>query len=159
MTIKEQESVIESFLKKDSIPKEGKPICAILTGGPGSGKTTYRKENLPKEYAVIDANEIFMKIRPSKDVKYEDFKKTVNEIGLEIALRALRENRNVVVEISGGTEETDLLMIALKRFNQYEIQLHPIICDIAKACFQHYDATNNDPDYLSSYYTENTHII
>lgn len=157
--IDDYNNVIDFFLTEESIPKEEKPRCAILTGGPGSGKTTYRKENLPKEYAVIDANEIFMKIRPNKEAKYEDFKEVVNEIGLAMTERAIKEKRNFVIEISGGTDETDLLHLALSRLDHYQIEVHPIFCDIKDAYVRHHKATVEDPDYLSSYYTENTHII
>ncbi len=129
-----------------------KPIYVLLTGGIGSGKTTIRLKDYAN-YISVDGGEIYRNIIERK-LGNSDMDK-IDEIGLHMMKRAVTEKRNIVMEVSGDNSVEEMIgyMIDLG----YSTKVIFIDCDPSEAYDRHLKAVNDDPGYLSSYFTNAMH--
>lgn len=75
----------------------------IMVGLPGSGKTTYIKEKLPKEIIIISQDYIRQELGIMKDDKHKaigssDQEKEITKICLERIDKAIKERKNFVID-------------------------------------------------------------
>lgn len=152
-----QKSIVDKFFSDKSVPKDSKPKCVIMTGGIGSGKTTVRKKYFTKNYVVIDAKEIYRELNKVSGKDFNQLKESINSIGQSIAKRAIDERRNISVEITGGSiEQTTAIIDALTK-NNYDVKVNFVDCNPVEAYQRHLNAVEEDPLYISCYFTQNMH--
>jgi len=148
---------INKFFNEASIPAKGEPEFVLITGGVGAGKTTLRKSSFSKGYVVLDANEIFMNLCKGVNSRFEDFKEMVEILGSLIADKAVKEKRNIVMEVIGDSfENTESIIDAIISVG-YKIKLNSVDCDQAEAYKRHLKAVKDDKLYISCYFTQDLH--
>lgn len=151
-------SHIDNFFNTKSIPKDSKPKCIIITGGVGSGKTTIRKKSFTEDYVVIDANEIYRDLNKETGKDFDQLEGFIDSIGQSIAKRAVVERRNISVETIGDSfDKTTALIDALTK-NNYEVKVNFVHCDPVEARRRHLKAVEEDPLYISCYFTQVMHM-
>lgn len=143
---------VERFFDDSSLPKAEKPELVILMGGVATGKTTIRKEKYSSGYVVLDAPEIFLSLSRGK---YYDFPVAFQEpmdlIGGMVAIQAVAERRNIVIELIGGDfAELKALMDAMLAIG-YTISVHGIFCELEEAVQRN---LSRGDDSISAHYAE-----
>lgn len=131
------------------------PAIVILVGGICSGKTTFRREQYPDGFVVLDAAEIFRLLYPDEEYVFsEEFDDLINLVGNVVAARAIKERRNIVTEMIGA--DSDAMMSVIDGMKQagYKVDAVLVDCDRELAWERH--ERRND-DSLSAYYTESYH--
>ena len=87
-------------------------------GGVCAGKTTLRREKYSSGFVVLDAAEIFLSLSRGEYYEFPDaFLEPMNLIGQRVALRALRERRNLVTETLAVQIDLDAIKDALEQVN------------------------------------------
>ena len=147
---------VDRFFDDASVPA-GQPVCVLLMGGTGSGKTTIRQERYATGYALLDAATIFISLTGPTyfDFPHADFEMPLNAIGSAVAERAIRERRNLVVEFIGADVDPMKRVIEALTACGYKVDLQFIDCDVTEAWNRN---LNRGPDNISAYYTEPYHV-
>jgi predicted kinase len=92
---------VEKFFDDSSVRAGGEPKLVVLTGATCSGKTFVRKRDYSKGYVVVDAAEVFLNLCAGERYEFGTiFGELVDGIGYYVALRAMRERRNIVTEMT-----------------------------------------------------------
>lgn len=148
-----------SYLQSENfeeIGKEQKPELVIVMGGVCSGKTTFRKEKFANGYVNIDAGEIFIQLSQGQ---YYDFpshlESEMNEIGLEITRRSLKNRHNIVIEIIGANQESVTELIDFANQLNYTTKVEFLHCEMDVAWQRN---VNRENDNISAHYCEPYHI-
>ena len=143
---------IDRYFDDSSLPSNEPPRIVILMGGPASGKTRLRREKFSTGYVLVDAADIFINLSRGGYYDFPDaFEEPMNLIGRLVAIRAIRERRNIVTEIIGSDfEETVNLIEALKSVG-YSVEATAVTCDIEVAMERNMSRGENN---ISSYYAE-----
>jgi hypothetical protein len=143
-------------------PLGGNTLTWVLfTGGPGSGKTTIRRDKYAHSgYVTLDAGEIFIRLCRGRYVAFppppeeRDLAEALELIGYGIALRAVRGRRNIVTELIGASPEPLGILIDTIKAARYHCELTYVNCDVQEAWKR--NLTRGD-DNISAYYTEPFH--
>ena len=151
-------SHIDNFFNEKSVPDDSKPKCVIITGGVGSGKTTIRKKSFSEDYVVIDANEIYRNLNKETGKDFDQLQDFINSIGQSIAKRAVDERRNISVEIIGDSSDKTTAIVDAFTRNNYEVKVNFVHCDLVESRRRHLKAVEEDPLYISCYFTQDMHI-
>lgn len=136
---------------------EENPEFLVVTGSIGVGKTTFRKEQV-KNFVHID----YADILPIVKETFEEFEELHNDYTLMIMVMliqdALFQRKNIAIEILGNDSEA-LLQIndAMKKYG-YTTSLKHLECPDDVAIQRHEKALEEDEDYLSAYYTQDSII-
>ncbi|MFA5793175.1 MAG: zeta toxin family protein [Candidatus Gracilibacteria bacterium] len=150
--------IIGKYFDDSSLSNGETPKLILIAGGPGAGKTTQRKLNYSKGYVLLDAGDIFKAICKGDDLNYEfgqDFIEIMEIIGQLVADRAIKEKRNIVMEIIGDRSDITTAIIETMGKHGYKVELACIYCDIAEAYERHLKGAN---EFLSSCFSEPYHI-
>lgn len=146
--------VAQSFLEKGV--SEDPPKLVIFMGGVAAGKTTIRRREYGGGYVHFDFGDIYTALK--KAVGEEEPKlKTYATIASDMILRECLESRkNIVIEIIGETEA--LIKPVIDRVTQlgYNVSIRAVELDPQEAYKRHLKAVEEDPDYLSAFYTQET---
>jgi 2-phosphoglycerate kinase len=149
--------IIEKYFDDSSLSNGETPKFVLITGGPGSGKTTQRKMKYSTGYVLIDAGDVFKNICKGNDLAYqfgEDFVEALEAIGQLIANRAIEEKRNIVMEIIGDKFDVVTAIVEAMKNRGYDAHLEAIYCDVAEAYERHLKGAYES---LSSYFSEPYH--
>ena len=79
-------------------------------------------------------------------------------LGRVLARKAISEKRNIVMEIIGNEEEECRSLIDAMVAMGYKISLQQVYCDPAEAHKRHMKAVEEDPHYISAYFTSSYHM-
>ena len=132
------------------------PKFVVLMGGVAAGKTTIRKAQYASDYTNFEYGEVYVAIEKAFGKDHP----RLGEYGLfasNLILGDSLENRkNIVIEIIGGEETKDSLIAVIDamRGRGYDIAITPVIADVVESYQRHLKAVDNDPDYISSHFTE-----
>jgi hypothetical protein len=145
-------NIAKSFFEK--IPSSNPPKLIILMGGIGAGKTTMRRAEFGKDYVNLDFGEIDTAIRNfmGKDhPRLIEYSLLASDIILK---ECILEKKNIVIEIIGDNYDQIAPVITKMKEVGYEVQLRPIISDLEEALKRHLQASKEDKNYISAYYTQ-----
>src|SRR5664279_1949099 len=95
----------ERYFDPSSVATEA-PSFVLLAGGIGSGKTTLRNEQYSEGFVVVDGGEIFRDIAADDVDDVEPYMSAIDTIGAAVTERAIREHRNIVMEVIGDDAES-----------------------------------------------------
>src|SRR5262245_47862249 len=145
---------IERFFDDSSIPMNGQPEFILILGPVCSGKTTLRRQQYSKGYVLIDAAEIFLSLSRGNYFEFgEAFEEPMEFIGNAIVQRAIKERRNIVTEMTGGSNDINTIIDAMTELN-YKGQVPYVHCDLEEAKRRNRKRGN---DNISAYYTGRYH--
>ncbi len=146
------------YLDDSSLCPVGRPNFVLLMGGPGCGKTTLRRREYAKGYVNLDAGEIFNELAKGADLDFPgELEVPMDLMGRIIAKAAIKQGRNIVVEIIGDSFEDADSMIRAMIGAGYEIKFIHVTCDFKLAYDRHLRAVETDPTYVSAHFTQAFH--
>jgi hypothetical protein len=99
----EMMKIVEEFLSKGKVEK--KPTFFVLTGPIGSGKTRLRREQYEKDFVVLDAGEIYLRLTNDGQIEMPDLAQRMALIGEMISSQAIQTKKNLLVEVLIDQEE------------------------------------------------------
>ncbi|MBR2273375.1 MAG: zeta toxin family protein [Alphaproteobacteria bacterium] len=131
----ESEKIIAKLLEGLSPVKE--PEFCQVSGIPGSGKSTFCKKHLPKNYLFLSFDQImislfgYQQMLKTKGIiaAYQQYEMTARIIGYEVLRRALQNHLNIMLEHS-GTNQAHLELFKNLPKEGYKTTVDFIICDI-----------------------------
>ncbi len=145
------DDIINSFFKD----KTQKNEAIFLIGTICSGKTKYRNENLSKNYVILDAGEIYLKLYHSSDGFGEHLNEELLYIGNQITQRILKNRYSFVVELSPKYYK-DIIKIT-KKLKEMGYKTTGIKFDVTEEEAEKRNK-NRDKNNISSYFTESYNI-
>lgn len=151
------EKIVEKHITEDTIPT-GMPKFILLTGGVGSGKTSYRREKFSSGYVAIDGEEILKDITVPDLEDIEEYLKAIDIVGSMLAEMAIATRRNIIMELVGSDMDKITGLLSLMESKGYEVQTFFIDLNPKEAYKRHLKAVEDDPTYLSCYFTQDLHL-
>ncbi len=133
---------------------ENPPKFVIFMGGVGSGKTTNRRRDYAIGYVHFEFGEILSAIKKEFG---EDNPKLSNYAAMAsdmILHESIENKKNIVIEIIGDNHAVVTPVIDKIKENGYEVSVKSITCDPEEAYKRHLNAVEEDPEYLSAYFTQ-----
>ena len=130
------------------------PKFVIFMGGIGAGKTTIRREQFAEGYVHFDFGEIYTAIEKAFGGENEKLSEYALFASSLILQESINSKKNIVIEIIGDSQEVITPVIDGMKSIGYEISISAINADVAEAYQRHIKAVNEDPEYISSYYTQ-----
>lgn len=149
---------VDKFFDDSSLSKNDSPKIIIVTGGNGAGKTTHIRENYSKGFVIINAEEIYRNVMIFDDFG-EKSRMIVDPIGALIAERAVRERRNIVLEMLGDTIESIDPIINAMTLIGYKVDVNYINSDMEESYERHLKAVKEDRGYVPTYYSQDYHRL
>lgn len=113
--------------KKFDISEFKKPFVIMLIGVPLSGKTTWVKNNIPKDFPItlISRDNIIMEVSGEENYRkaYEKAdEKQVNEILRERIIGANKNNENILVDMTNmSNKRRNTLNLIKKRYSRIAV--------------------------------------
>ncbi len=146
--------IVNAALDDDSLGQT--PVFTLVTGRPCAGKTTHVSENLARGNVVVDAAAILGQLTGGKAQGFGTVMKyPMDYIGRRILRRALRERRNIVVELWPQSPETlESLLSQLKDLG-YRTKVIDLDCEESTAIERNRD---REAGNISSYFTSPYHL-
>lgn len=140
----------------DSSRSEASPELVLLYGCVASGKTTYRQRHFASGYVALDAGEVFAALGYGSTEAFPPADPTrLNRVGSAIAERALRERRNLVIElVSNYPDQLDQVLAAMQRHG-YTVRVVVLECAPEEAVRRN-DARGTDS--VSAYFGQSFHL-
>lgn len=150
-------NAVEPFFK--NVGPSNPPQFVLITGGTGAGKTTLRREKFNEDYVNFDFAEISRAIEKSVGEKHPRLIE-YSFWGCDIVIKeCILEKKNIVVEIIGDNySQIDILIKKMSEVG-YEVNLNTVTCDVADAYQRHIKATNEDKNYMSSYFSDELTLL
>ena len=149
---------VEKFFDDSSMVINESPKFVLITGIVGVGKTIIRRQQYQKGYVNIDAGDIFVNLSKGKWYKFPDaFIEPMEFIGGSIANKAIKEKRNIVMEIIGESLEDSRDIIDTMNSHGYKVKLIYVECNPVEAYKRHLNAAKNEVDYIPCAYAQNFH--
>jgi hypothetical protein len=149
-------AAVEKYFDDSSLSKAANPTFVLLMGGICVGKTCLRRQKYTKGFVVLDAAEIFLDLCNGAYFELgEAYEDALQLIGGLIAIRAIRERRNIVTEIVGATADDVTSILDLMKSAGYTLDLQLMECDRDVAWERN---VNRGIDNISSHYTEPYHL-
>ena len=146
---------VDRHFDESSVPRGEEPRVVIVMGGPAVGKTTFRKQQFPSGYVVVDAAEIFLSLSAGEFFDFPGPLERPMEIaGQLIAQRAVTERRHIVTELIGADGEATNALIEAMGAAGYRVAVQMLTCDVEVALKRNASRGNDD---VSSYYAEPYH--
>lgn len=146
------EAVAKTFYEKGRT--ENPPKFVIFTGGVGAGKTTERKRDYAEGYVNFDLAEIHAALKKAIGENNQNLAAYGSQVAGMILSEALEKRRNIVIEIIGA-DHLALAPIMDKIIAAgYKIEIKFILADVAESYKRHLKLVEDDPNYLSSFFTE-----
>ncbi len=151
--------LVDAFFNNSQKAK-GNPKAVIVMGGVGSGKTAVRCNDYQTGYVQVDGADIFAKLAEEKDANdVRKYLPVINRVGKKIVKRAIKEKRNLVIEMTGEDELEIMALVAHLEGEDYTVKIQYIECDPGEAYKRHLKAVESDYRYLSSYITAPLHAM
>ncbi len=149
---------LAKYFDDSSICRDGEPKFALFMGGVGAGKTTVRHQKCGKDYVHLDAAEIFANFANGKTYEFPTaFEEPLELMGSLMAKQAIKQKRNIAMEVIGNSlEDTRALIDAMKSV-EYKVHLANIECDPVESYKRHINAVQTDTDYVSAFHTQRFH--
>jgi len=133
---------------------ENPPKFVVFMGGPGSGKTTIRRQECATGYVHFEFGEILNAIKKEfgeDNPKLSSYASMASDM---ILRESLENKKNIVTEIIGDNYDVISPVIDKMKEKGYEVSVKGITCDPAEAYKRHLKAIEDDPEYLSVHFTQ-----
>lgn len=143
--------VAQSFVEKGASDKP--PRFIILMGGIGSGKTTLRRKNYGNGFVHFEPGDIYAamkKVMGKDNPRISVYCAFASDLILK---ESLEEKKNIVIEIIGDTVLMIPIIEKIKEIG-YKVHIQAVTADVAESYKRHLKAVEEDPDYLSAYFTQ-----
>lgn len=128
------------------------PELVVCLGTIASGKTTFRRRELGRGYVQLDELEALVAVTRAlgrRHPRFADFLRAARTAALE---RAIAEKLSIAIELV----DAELLLPLLDSMKAlgYRIVVRHLEIDPAEGYRRHVKAVEEDPEYLSAYFTE-----
>ncbi|MGH9961369.1 MAG: zeta toxin family protein [Pyrinomonadaceae bacterium] len=143
---------VNAAFDESSLVKGDTPELALILGGVAVGKTRFRRKRYGRGYVSVDAGDIFIKL--SRDANFDfpsHLEKPMEVIGSSIACRAVRERRNIVVELIGAEFEPVDRLIDTYKCLGYRVNVNYLRADLEQSWERNINRSENN---ISAYYAE-----
>ncbi|MFC1853000.1 AAA family ATPase [candidate division CSSED10-310 bacterium] len=147
-------ATVDQYFTDESLARDSKPKATFVVGQLCAGKTTYRKKHCVRDFVLVDAGDVYMKLNNGS---WADFGKNMvsemKQVCFAIAARAVMQQRNIVCELVVDSEDVVKVFQAVQDGLTelgYSISIVDIDCDLETA--KKRNATRQT-DNISSYYT------
>ena len=148
--------IADEFVQKGSIDKNPKLI--IIVGGIAVGKSTERKNKYNEGYVFIDAGAIYMKLTENETKKVERTEEYSLIIGEIIITMAVKDKRNIVIELIGDKyEDLDKIIQGMTK-RGYKVNIDALIGDIADCYQRHLKQEKEGREDISSFHTQDATV-
>jgi hypothetical protein len=152
----------EEYIQIDKVAKmfwangkaEAPPKFFIVMGGVGAGKTTVRRQQFADDFVNFEFGEI---LNATKKEFGEDNPKVLDYavIAGDMILReSLRAKKNMVIEIIGDNKALIEPVMDIMKNLGYNLSIQFVSCDPDEGYRRHLKLVEEDRDYLSSYFTQ-----
>ncbi len=142
------------YFTDDSIARDGKPKATFVVGQLCAGKTTYRKKHCARDFVLVDAGDVYLKLNNGS---WTDFGKNMvsdmKQVCFAVAARAVMQRRNMVCELVVDGEDVVKVFQAVQNGLTelgYSIDIVDIDCDLETAKKRN---AARQADNISAYYT------
>lgn len=143
---------VERLFDDSSIPKDGRPVAVIISGGVATGKTTLRKQQYASGFVLVDAVDVFLSLSRGEYVDFPDgLEEPMDAVGRHVAWRAVSERRNIVTEVVGTDVGPVVELLEALRAVGYRVEGVTVTCDLDEALRR--NKARGDDD-ISAYYAE-----
>ncbi|MBK8067108.1 MAG: hypothetical protein IPK27_05640 [Rhodanobacteraceae bacterium] len=150
----DDQAIVGRYLGTRGINADATPEAVLVAGPPATGKTRWRREHL-SNHAPIDAGDLFWFLGASVDDDFPGpWEDTLQRIGRLVAETALRERRNVVIELLGGEDSPVKAVVASLRAAGYRTRMIAMVCDVEVAMARN---VARGADNISCYFAEGLH--
>lgn len=133
---------------------EDPPKFVMVMGGVGAGKTTIRRQQFGKGYVNFDIGDVYTTLKNAVGKEHPRLPEYVAVAMDMIFKESIEAKKNIVIEIIGDSYEAITPVIDKMREAGYDVSVNGITCDPADAYQRHLKAIKEDPDYISSYFTQ-----
>ena len=150
----EHVSTVDEYFTDESLARDGKPNATFVVGQLCAGKTTYRMEHCARDFVLVDAGDVYLKLNNGS---WADFGKNIEsdmkQVCFAIAARAVMQRRNIVCELVVDSEDVVKVFQAVQNGLTelgYSVSIADIDCDVETA--KKRNATRQK-DNISAHYT------
>lgn len=147
-------AMVDQYFTDESFARDGKPKATFVVGQLCAGKTTYRKRHCARDFVLVDAGDVYLKLNNGS---WADFGKNMvsdmKQVCFAIAARAVMQQRNIVCELVVDSEDVVKVFKTVRNGLTelgYSISIVDIDCDLETA--KKRNATRQT-DNISAYYT------
>jgi hypothetical protein len=147
-------AIVEQYFTDESLARDGKPKATFVVGQLCAGKTTYRKKHCVRDFVLVDAGDVYLKLNNGS---WADFGKNMvsdmKQVCFAIAARAVMQQRNIVCELVVDSEDVVKVFQAVRNGLTelgYSISIVDIDCDLETAKKRNAARQTNN---ISAYYT------
>ncbi|MFH0342905.1 MAG: zeta toxin family protein [Chromatiales bacterium] len=146
------EAEVNAAFDESPLVEGNTPALALIMGGAAVGKTRFRRKRYARGYVVVDAGDIFIKLSRGGTFDFPShLEKPMEVIGSSIARRAVRERRNIVVELIGAEfEPVDRLIDTYKSLG-YRVNVNYLRADLEQSWEWNINRSENN---ISAYHAE-----
>ena len=150
----DDQAIVGRYLGTRGLNAGATPEAVLVVGPPATGKTRWRREHL-SDHVPIDAGDLFWFLGASVDDDFPGpWEDALQRIGRRVAEAALRERRNVVIELLGD-EDSPVKAVAMSlRAAGYRTRIDAIVCGVEEAMRRN---EARGADNISCYFAECLH--
>jgi hypothetical protein len=147
-------TVVNQYFTDESFAPGGNPRATFVIGQLCAGKTTYRRKHCVKDFVLVDAGDVYLKLNNGSWVDFGKNKVSdVQQVCFAIAARAVMQKRNIVCELVVDSKNVlsgfQAVQNGLSELG-YRISVVDLDCDPETA--KQRNATRQ-ADNISAYYT------
>jgi hypothetical protein len=140
------------FLQKGV--SENPPNFVIFMGGVGVGKTTIRREKYKDGYVHLDFGEVHLALEKAVGKSHPRLAEYALFASDIILRESINDKKNIVIEIIGDGYDQIVPVIEKMKDIGYKLDIVGLTGDIAECRQRHLKAVEEDPDYISAYFTQ-----
>ena len=147
-------TIVNQYFTDESFAREGKPKATFVIGQLCAGKTTYRRKHCGKDFVLVDAGDVYLKLNNGSWVDFgKNMVSNMKQVCFAIAARAVMQKRNIVCELVVDSKSVLSVFQAVQNGLSelgYSIGIVDLDCDPETA--KKRNATRQT-DNISAYYT------
>jgi len=150
----EHVSTVDEYFTDESFARDGKPNATFVVGQLCAGKTTYRMEHCARDFVLVDAGDVYLKLNNGSWADFgKNMESDMKQVCFAIAARAVMQRRNIVCELVVDSEDVVKVFQAVQNGLTalgYSVSIADIDCDVETA--KKRNATRQK-DNISAHYT------
>jgi hypothetical protein len=150
----EHVSTVDEYFTDESFARDGKPNATFVVGQLCAGKTTYRMEHCARDFVLVDAGDVYLKLNNGSWADFgKNMESDMKQVCFAIAARAVMQRRNMVCELVVDSEDVVKVFQAVQNGLTelgYSVSIADIDCDVETA--KKRNATRQK-DNISAHYT------
>ena len=147
-------AIEDQYFRDESFARDGKPKATFVVGQICAGKTTYRKKHCAKDFVLVDAGDVYLKLNNGSWLDFgKNLVNDMKQVCFAIAARAVMQQRNIVCELLVDSEDVVKVFQAVRTGLTelgYNVSIVDIDCDLETAKKRNATRQTNN---ISAYYT------